>query len=99
MDSITDSREGAQGAGALSLQALWGWGRGQQGIVAAGEGGLHSRGWTGHTWCCDQSGKVTEMDGGDLKEVEEKHVFSDGEVTQKKTHRGGGDEQQQAGGV
>lgn len=26
------------------------------------------------------------MDGGDLKEVEEKHVFSDGEVTQKKTH-------------
>lgn len=25
------------------------------------------------------SGKVTEMDGGDLKEVEEKHVLSDGE--------------------
>lgn len=24
------------------------------------------------------------MDGGDLKEVEEKHVFSDGEVTQKR---------------
>lgn len=39
------------------------------------------------------------MDGGDLKEVEEKHVFSDGEVTQKKTHRGGGGEQQEAGGV
>lgn len=78
MDSITDSREWAHGVGALSLQALWVWGRGQQGIVAAGEDGLHSRGWTGHIWCCDQSGKVTEMDGGDLKEVEEKHVFSDG---------------------
>lgn len=39
------------------------------------------------------------MDGGDLKEVEEKHVFSDGEVTQKKTHSGGGGEQQEAGDV
>lgn len=44
-----------------------------------GEDSLNSRGWTGHIRCCDISGKVTEMDGGDLKEVEEKHVLSDGE--------------------
>lgn len=85
MDSITDSREWAQGVGALSIQALWGWGRGQQGIVAAGEDGLHSTGWTGHTWCCDQSGKVTEMDGGDLKKSRKDMFLVMGEVTQKDT--------------
>lgn len=54
--------------------------------MAAGGRQSKQQGWTGHIWCCDISGKVTEMDGGDLKEVEEKHVLSDGGKLLRKRH-------------
>lgn len=42
----------------LNLQALWGWGRGEQDILAAGKGGTV---WDGqdYTWCCVISGRAS----------------------------------------